>query len=113
MLGRTLAAAAMAFGVWSFGLAGSAEAASQFCTFEYRTVCAAERRGAPKTYGNACQARADRARILYAGECRRGCTREFRPVCARVPGRRPATFPNACVARHNGARLIHSGACAR
>ena len=43
----------------------------QFCTQQYDPVCA--RRGRDvRTFGNACEARADRYRILYEGRCARG-----------------------------------------
>jgi hypothetical protein len=40
------------------------------CTLQYQPVCAT-RGGMTRTYGNACQARADGARIIAQGECRR------------------------------------------
>jgi hypothetical protein len=40
------------------------------CTFEYAPVCG-ESRGQRETYGNACMARAESARIVHDGECRR------------------------------------------
>jgi hypothetical protein len=40
------------------------------CTLQYQPVCAT-RGGMTRTYGNACQARADGARIVAQGECRR------------------------------------------
>ena len=40
------------------------------CTQQYQPVCAT-RGGMTRTYGNACQARADGARVVAQGECRR------------------------------------------
>jgi hypothetical protein len=40
----------------------------EICTQDYRPVCASKR-GVERTYGNACGADADGARILYRGEC--------------------------------------------
>jgi hypothetical protein len=40
------------------------------CTLQYQPVCAT-RGGLTRTYGNACQARTDGARIVAQGECRR------------------------------------------
>lgn len=90
------------------------------CTFEYAPVCG-ERRGQYKTYGNACMARAEGARIRHPGECRsqgvsprppsQACTREYRPVCAVRRGGERRTFPNACVAEAQRARIVHEGEC--
>jgi hypothetical protein len=86
----------------------------QFCTQQYDPVCA--RRGATvRTFGNACEARADGYRILYGGECRSAerpqfCTREYRPVCARR-GSTVRKFGNACEADAAGYRIIYGGRC--
>lgn len=92
------------------------------CTFEYAPVCG-ERRGQRATYGNACMARAEGARIVHDGECRGGsagprppggpqqaCTREYQPVCAVRRGER-RTFGNACEAEAADHRIVHGGAC--
>ena len=86
----------------------------QFCTREYDPVCA-RAGGDVRTFGNACSARADGYRILYAGECRRFeeprfCTREYRPVCARR-GSTVRTFGNSCEADVAGYRIIYDGPC--
>jgi hypothetical protein len=50
------------------------------CTQQYQPVCAT-RGGMTRTYGNACQARADGARIVAQGECRRrGARAQSAPV---------------------------------
>ncbi len=94
----------------------------QMCTMEYDPVCA--RRGDNRrTFGNACQARADGYSIIGRGECRperpdfsddrpQICTREYDPVCARQ-GRRQQTFANACMAEADGFRVIGRGECRR
>lgn len=95
---------------------------AQMCTMEYDPVCA--RRGDDRrTFGNACQARAEGYRIIGRGECRperpdfgndrpQVCTREYDPVCARQ-GRRQQTFANACTAEAEGFRVIGRGECRR
>lgn len=40
------------------------------CTMEYAPVCGTTASGEVKTYGNACTLRADKAEMLYQGECR-------------------------------------------
>ena len=97
--------------------------APRACTFEYAPVCG-ERRGQHETYGNACMARGEGARIVHDGECRRGdanppppgkptqaCTREYQPVCAIRRGDDRRTFGNACEAEAAGYRIIHGEAC--
>lgn len=84
------------------------------CTQEYAPVCG--RLGSDtRTFGNACEARAEGYRILYPGECRRAegprfCTREYDPVCA-FDGGAPRTFANACIAEAEGYRVIRRGEC--
>src|SRR5690606_29239394 len=86
-------------------------------------VCG-ERRGRRETFGNACMARAEGARIVYGGECRaedspplpppgptQACTREYQPVCAVRRGEERQTFPNACMAEAERARIVHEGEC--
>ena len=86
------------------------------CTMQYDPVCG-ERRGVRQTYGNECIARAERARIIHAGECRFGggggqmaCTREYAPVCATRRGT-TRSFGNACEAESAGYRIIYPGQC--
>lgn len=88
----------------------------QACTMQYDPVCG-ERRGERQTYGNACIARAERARIIHPGECRFGggggqyaCTREYAPVCATRRGN-TRSFGNACEAESAGYRIIYTGQC--
>jgi hypothetical protein len=55
------------------------------CTQQYQPVCAT-RGGMTRTYGNACMARAEGARIIAQGECRRrGARAESAPVPAGEP----------------------------
>jgi hypothetical protein len=89
------------------------------CTQEYAPVCG-ERRGELQTYGNSCIARAEGARIVYDGECRResgrrppqACTMEYVPVCAELNGQ-IRTFGNACSAQVERARILYQGECRR
>lgn len=85
-----------------------------FCPRIYAPVCAGER-GDRQTYPNACEARADGARILHDGECRRReeprfCTREYDPVCATNRGV-DQTFSNRCEAEQAGWRVVDRGPC--
>ncbi len=40
------------------------------CTLEYMPVCGESQNGAPKTYGNMCNLEAEKAKLLYEGECK-------------------------------------------
>ncbi|MCG6114332.1 MAG: Kazal-type serine protease inhibitor [Mesorhizobium sp.] len=91
----------------------------------YDPVCGETRRGR-QTYGNACEAGQDRARIVYPGECRRdrserpverlprrdeyACPQIYQPVCANLNGQ-TRTFGNACSAGQQGAQVIYDGEC--
>jgi hypothetical protein len=77
-------------------------AAAKACTKEYVPVCGLSRSGEHITYGNACQARAARAKILHKGECVGGpfCILLYAPSarailaasCGRIPAcARPRT----------------------
>lgn len=109
----------------------------QMCPMIYAPVCG-ERGSSRKTFGNACQARADGYRIVGNGQCssrpgsgwggdrpgrpphqgnrpgRPGpvaaCTREYMPVCARR-GNAKQTFPNRCEAERAGYRITNGGQC--
>ena len=111
----------------------------QMCPMIYAPVCG-ERGQSRKTFGNACQARADGYRIVGNGECssrpvtrpgsgwgggamrpphqgnRPGrpsagaCTREFMPVCARR-GNDRQTFSNRCEAERAGYSIISGSQC--
>lgn len=89
----------------------------QFCTREYRPVCARVRGRVTRTFPNACEARRAGGRIIHRGVCRRPrprpviCPQIFRPVCARVRGRKPRTYGNACFARGAGAKVLYRGRC--
>lgn len=92
------------------------------CTMIYDPVCG-ERRGIRQTYGNACEARQDRARIVHPGECRRerrkerrprsdeySCPQVYEPVCGTLNGE-TRTFGNACTAGQQGAQVLYEGEC--
>ncbi|MDI7860886.1 hypothetical protein MRS76_02860 [Rhizobiaceae bacterium n13] len=95
----------------------------QACTMEYDPVCG-QLGSQMRTFGNACQARADGYRVVGRGECRRepvrpsppaerppqACSREYAPVCGQR-GNRTRTFGNACEARADGYRVIGRGEC--
>lgn len=89
----------------------------QYCTREYRPVCA--RRGPNvRTFANGCLAEQAGYNLIRYGECRpdpteeepRFCTREYRPVCAQR-GPRLRTFGNACEADVAGYRVVDYGPC--
>ena len=90
----------------------------------YDPVCGETRRGR-QTYGNACEAGQDRARIVYPGECRSerrdrrdqrlrsdeyACPQIYEPVCANLNGQ-IRTFGNACSAGQQGAEVVYEGEC--
>jgi hypothetical protein len=86
----------------------------QFCTQQYDPVCGQDGRDV-RTFGNACEARAEGYRIIHGGECRRAeapqsCTREYLPVCGRRAGH-TRTFGNACEADSAGYRIVYGGRC--
>ncbi len=99
------------------------------CSMEYAPVCG-ERGDQRRTFGNACQARANGFFVVNRGECRRepvrprppitepppppprACTREYAPVCAER-GNQTRTFSNACEARSGGFRVVSRGECRR
>src|SRR5215212_10041020 len=53
------------------------------CSFQYQPVCALARKRTLITYGNACDAKAARARIVADGACDDACPHIYKPVCAR------------------------------
>lgn len=101
--------------------AGAAEARTR-CTRDYAPVCARGAEGA-RTYNNRNCARAEHARVLHAGRCRRDiepyvptegaaefCLMVDNPVCAVRDGVH-LTFPNICIATTAGAEVVHWGRC--
>lgn len=104
------------------GLAVADGEAGPRCTRDYAPVCARGAHGA-RTWNNAACARAEHARILHAGRCRRDiepvlpdpagaqfCPMIDDPVCVER-GSVTLTFPNLCLARAAGASLVHWGKC--
>ncbi|MCH6548574.1 MAG: hypothetical protein IH812_01935 [Proteobacteria bacterium] len=62
------------------------------------------------TYGNACQAERNGARIRHAGLCNsqgRNCPRVYQPVCARDGN----TYSNVCRMENAGQELAYAGKC--
>jgi hypothetical protein len=81
------------------------------CTFQYQPVCAVSRKRTLITYGNACDARNARARIVSDGACNDACPQIYKPVCARDAKGARRTFANACTAKAAAVELIHRGRC--
>ena len=114
------------------------------CTREYAPVCAAVTTTEPcdtipcpavihKTFGNKCEAKVAKARILQTGECGKlentpvtsiegACPAVFDPVCAKdegkivcvtepCPSHQYQTFGNACEAQLTLATVVHGGEC--
>jgi Kazal-type serine protease inhibitor domain len=90
-------------------------AAAKACTKEYVPVCGLSRSGEHITYGNACQARAARAKILHPGGCLGPiCVLAilvYDPVCARDPRGFPRTYSSMCEAENANAVFIRKGTC--
>lgn len=104
------------------GLVGEEAQARPRCTRDYAPVCGRGPEGV-RSYDNRSCARAEGARILHAGRCRKDvepvlptrygasfCPMIDDPVCAERDGTR-LTFPNLCHARAAGAELFHRGRC--
>jgi hypothetical protein len=81
------------------------------CTFQYQPVCAVARKRTLVTYGNACDARNARARIVSDGACNDACPHIYKPVCTRDAKGARRTFANACTAKAAKAAVIHRGRC--
>uniref|UniRef100_A0A7S1KRV5 Kazal-like domain-containing protein n=1 Tax=Percolomonas cosmopolitus TaxID=63605 RepID=A0A7S1KRV5_9EUKA len=84
------------------------------CTKEYAPVCALAKDGEKKTFGNACMAGCDNARVLYQGECKDEdccCSDKIEKVCGQTCKGETKTFDNQCKARCNGATIVSQGAC--
>ena len=81
------------------------------CSFQYQPVCAVSRKRTLVTYGNACDAKAARARILSDGACNDACSHIYTPVCARDAKGARKTFANACMAKAAKAEIIRRGRC--
>ena len=104
---------------FALGATAAAQPVPHMCPMIYAPVCAAPKGAPARTFGNACQAGAARARILHRGPCGRGevrmravvCTMDYRPVCAEKRGV-ARTYGNACAARAVRARVLHAGECA-
>ncbi len=97
------------------GLASPTQAQT-ICHKGYIPVCASKD-GMEKTYGNACEARADGAYVVNAGACERPrpkstqyCPAFLDPVCA-VKGKMMLTYSNACFALADRARILSKGLC--
>ncbi len=119
-MSKSLAVLAVTFAV--FGLAAGDAEARVRCTRDYAPVCARGAEGA-RTFNNRNCARAEHARILHAGRCRRDiepyvpsaggaefCLMVDNPVCATRDGVH-LTFPNICIATTAGAEVVHWGRC--
>ena len=81
------------------------------CSFQYQPVCAVSRKSTLITYGNACDAKTARARIVSDGACHEGCPHIFKPVCARDANGARKTFANECTAKKANAESIRRGRC--
>ncbi len=83
----------------------------------------------PKTFSNSCEAKKNRAKILYNGVCRGEesvspredmmCTMEYAPVCGEISVQcitTPCesikqTYSNSCNAKMNNAHVLYEGKC--
>ena len=96
--------------------AGSAPAQYQpiirpgLCSFQYQPVCGVVRKRTLITYGNACDAKAARARIVSDDACD-PCSHIYKPVCARDANGARKTFANECTAKAAKAEIIRRGRC--
>jgi hypothetical protein len=86
--------------------------AQTICDTGFSPVCATKRDGTRETFGNACEARRARARILHGGLCYGSiCLGLDNPVCARDPRGRLRTYSNLCYAENANAQFVRKGAC--
>ena len=81
------------------------------CSFQYQPVCAVSRKSTLITYGNACDAKTARARIVSDGACEEACSHIYKPVCARDANGARKTFANECTAKAAKADVIRRGRC--
>ena len=81
------------------------------CSFQYQPVCGVSRKSTLITYGNACDAKTARARIVSDGACDEACSHIYKPVCARDANGLRKTFANACTAKAAKAESIRRGRC--
>jgi hypothetical protein len=113
---RSLLAVAALSGAVCFA-GGSARAQYQpvirpgVCSFQYQPVCAVSRKRTLITYGNACDAKAARARIVSDGACNDACPHIYKPVCARDADGARKTYANECAAKSAKAEIIRRGRC--
>jgi hypothetical protein len=79
-------------------------------------VCGMKADG-PKTYDNACAAKADGAKVSHLGTCTIFCqgfvpTLTSQPMCGTDPlNHARVTYPNNCAAENARAIWVHDGPC--
>jgi len=79
-------------------------------------VCGMKADG-PKTYDNACAAKADGAKVAHLGTCTIFCqgfvaTLASQPICGMDPlNHARVTYPNNCAAENARAIWMHDGPC--
>jgi len=79
-------------------------------------VCG-EKADGPKTYDNACAAKADGAKVAHLGTCTIFCqgfvaTLPSKPICGMDPlNHARMTYPNDCAAENARAVWVHDGPC--
>lgn len=86
------------------------------CRASDMPVCGVRADG-PKSYGNACLARADGARMVHPGQCEPLLcggigVLDSHPMCGRDPlNHQMITYPNKCAAEHAAANWLYDGPC--